>query len=146
MIMRIISVFMLILGLSLAVRGHAEDVHKATIYKNPECFCCANYASYLRDNGFEVTVVDTHDLTMIKRQAGVPSALEGCHTLAVDGYTVEGHVPVGILKRLLSERPAIRGISLPGMPMGSPGMSGDKTGPLTVYELSDGEPKVYGAE
>ena len=144
--MRFLAVFLVILGVSAAVPTHAEDVHKGTIYKNPECICCSAYASYLRDNGFEVTVVDTHDLTMIKRQAGVPSALEGCHTLGVEGYTVEGHVPVGILKRLLSERPQIRGISLPGMPMGSPGMAGPKSEPLTVYELSDGAPKVYGVE
>jgi hypothetical protein len=76
----------------------------------------------------------------------VPEPLQGCHTLLIDGYVVEGHVPVAAVKRLLAERPAIRGISLPGMPAGSPGMNGEKTEPFTVYEIGDGAPKVFARE
>jgi hypothetical protein len=73
-------------------------------------------------------------------------ALEGCHTMLVDGYVVEGHVPVNTLLRLLTERPEIRGISLPGMPAGSPGMDGEKTAPFTIYEIGEGPPRVYAVE
>jgi hypothetical protein len=124
----------------------AEQPYAATLYKNPQCGCCEGYADYLRENGFEVTVKPTHDLPLIKRQHEVPGALEGCHTTLIDGYVVEGHVPVSTLLRLLSERPSIKGISLPGMPAGSPGMSGAKAGPFTIYEITDGPAKVYAVE
>ena len=89
------------------------------------------------DNGFEVTVKPTHDLPLLHRQHGVPEPLVGCHTTLVDGYVVEGHVPISALCSACStERPAIKGISLPGMPAGSPGMFGEKTAPFTTYEIN----------
>ena len=91
-------------------------------------------------------VVGTHSLTLIKKKHGVPSNLEGCHTTLVDGYAIEGHVPPKTVTKLLAERPAITGISRPGMPMGSPGMTGAKTEPFTMYEIADGTPKVYAVE
>jgi hypothetical protein len=103
----------------------------------------------LRRNGFTVKVVPTHNLSLIRRQAGVsiPEKLEGCHTMFIDKYVVEGHVPVKTLDKLLTERPAIRRISLPGMPDGSPGMTGQKTEPFTIYEIgSDAEPRVFATE
>ena len=121
----------------------AADV---TLYKNPQCGCCEDYADYLRRNGFAVTVKPTHDLALMSRQAGIPDDFQGCHLAHVDGYVVSGHVPVNTVKRLLRERPAIQGVTLPGMPMGSPGMSGDKTGPFTIYEIGAGRPKVYAVE
>jgi hypothetical protein len=124
----------------------AEQPYAATLYKNPQCGCCETYADYLRENGFEVTVKPTHDLPLMKRQYGVPGELEGCHTTLVDGYVVEGHVPVNTLLRMLAERPDIKGISLPGMPAGSPGMFGEKTAPFTIYEFGDGPAKVYAVE
>jgi hypothetical protein len=125
---------------------NAEQPHSATLYKNPQCGCCESYADYLRENGFEVTVKPTHDLPLMKRQYGVPGELEGCHTTLVDGYVVEGHVPVNTLVQLLTERPDIKGISPPGMPAGSPGMFGEKAGPFTIYEIGHGPTKVYGVE
>lgn len=125
---------------------NAEPQYAATLYKSPQCGCCEAYADYLRENGFEVTVEPTHDLPLLKRQYGVPSALEGCHTTLVDGYVVDGHVPIRALLRMLTERPAIKGISLPGMPAGSPGMFGEKAGPFTIYEIGDGPTKVYAVE
>ena len=80
------------------------------------------------------------------RQYGVPEALVGCHTTLFDGYVIEGHVPIGAVLRMLTERPAIKGISLPGMPAGSPGMFGEKTAPFTIYEIGDGPAKVYAVE
>lgn len=141
-----------ILGLVLVLAaGAANGAERpsATLYKNPQCGCCEQYANYLRGNGFAVKVVPTHDLSQIRRQAGisVPEKLEGCHTMQIGKYIVEGHVPVKTLDKLLTERPAISGISLPGMPDGSPGMSGQKTEPFTIYEIgNDAEPRIYATE
>jgi hypothetical protein len=145
--MRVLSVLLLISILALWTPTAAgESSGQATLFKNPHCGCCEGYADYLRDNGFEVTVKPTHDLPLLHRQHGVPESLVGCHTTLVDGYVVEGHVPIGPLLRMLTERPAIKGISLPGMPAGSPGMFGEKTEPFTIYEISEGEPTVYAVE
>jgi hypothetical protein len=132
----------LVAGAAIA-RAEMPD---ALMYKNPQCGCCEEYAKYLRRNGFRVTVKETHNMSLISRQNGVPERLAGCHTMLVGGYVVEGHVPVGPINRLLKERPNIKGISLPGMPEGSPGMTGQKIEPFIVYEVSEGEPKVFAAE
>ena len=114
------------------------------LYKNPECGCCDGYADYLRRNGFTVTAKTTNDLAEISRKAGVPPELQGCHTAFIGDYVVDGHVPVEVIKKLLAEHPVIKGITLPGMPSGSPGMSGEKTGPLTIYAIGqDGNSSVF---
>jgi hypothetical protein len=128
-----------------AVAARAEPV-EVKMYKNPECGCCEEYAGYLRRHGFRVMVTPTHNMSLISRQAGVPEHLAGCHTMTVGGYVVEGHVPVGAIDKLLAERPAIKGISLPGMPEGSPGMTGVKSAPLEVLEIKEGAPKVFYVE
>jgi hypothetical protein len=139
--------FLVMLAAVLGGTGLAgAEERVATLYKNPQCGCCEGYADYLRDNGFEVTVKPTHDLPLLHRQYGVPEPLVGCHTTLIDGYVVEGHVPVNSVIRLLKERPAIKGISLPGMPAGSPGMSGEKAAPFTIYEIKDGPAEVYAVE
>ncbi len=138
-----------LLGLLLSPLGqaHAADPSKtATLYKNPQCGCCEQYADYLRQNGFGVTVKPTHDLAAISQEAGIADDFQGCHLAFVDSYVVSGHVPVATVDRLLAERPAIKGVTLPGMPMGSPGMNGQKTAPFTIYEVGDGTPKVYAVE
>lgn len=140
----ILAIALLLLPAGTAHSGEAAKT--VTLYKNPECVCCDGYAEYLEKNGFEVAVEPTHDLALIKRMAGVPPELEGCHTSMIDGYAVEGHVPVNTLDRLLAERPDIKGISLPGMPLGSPGMGGEKEEPFTIYEITDGPPRVYAVE
>ena len=119
----------------------AAELIPVTLYKNPPCTCCEGYAQYLGQNGFKVDVKPTNDLAEISRKAGVPEELEGCHTSFIGDYVVEGHVPVKTIRKLLDEKPAIAGITLPGMPSGSPGMFGEKTGPLTIYAVSrDGTP------
>lgn len=125
----------------------AEPIH-AILYKTPQCSCCEGYAAYLRKNGFEVDVKPTNDLAEISSKAGVPKNFQGCHTMLVNGYVVDGHVSVNIVQKLLSERPAIAGVTLPGMPNGSPGMTGLKKGPFTIYAVTkDGAPpKVYATE
>jgi hypothetical protein len=124
------------------------DTIKATLYKNPQCSCCEGYVAYLRRNGFAIDVKPTNDLAEISRKAGVPEQMQGCHTMFVNGYVVDGHVPVATLNKLLSEKPAIAGITLPGMPLGSPGMGGEKEGPFTIYAIpKDGKaPSVYAKE
>ena len=133
---------------AFALRPARAELVKATLYKSPQCTCCDEYAAYLRQHGFEVEVHKTNDLTDISRKAGVPAKFQGCHTMFVDGYVVDGHVPVGLVRKLLSERPAIAGLSLPGMPAGSPGMTGVKNEPFTVYAVKkDGAPpEIYARE
>ena len=138
-----------IVALALApLSATAEEKVQATLYKNPDCTCCEKYADYLRSNGFDVTVVEHPNMTLIKQKHGVREDLEGCHTTLVGGYVAEGHVPLVALKRLLSEKPAIKGISLPGMPEGSPGMSGTKEGAFTIYSITgqDGHAPVFATE
>jgi hypothetical protein len=122
----------------------AEPIH-ATLYKNPQCTCCEGYAAYLRNNGLDVEVKPTNDLNQISRNAGAPEKYQGCHTMFVGGYVIDGHVPVEVVRKLLKERPPIAGITLPGMPTGSPGMVGQKTRPFVIYAVTkDGNaPTVY---
>jgi hypothetical protein len=128
--------------------AQAPAAIEATLYKNPNCGCCDEHANYLRGHGYAVKVVESHDLDGVKRRHGVPEALYGCHTIEIGGYVVEGHVPAGTIARLLRERPAIRGISLPGMPAGSPGMTGREREPFRIYAIESGatEPRLYAAE
>ena len=145
--MRFFAVLLFGLSTALAMPAWAGDASKqVTLYKDPQCSCCEGYADYLRKNGFEVKVVNTHDLALIKEENGVPANLQGCHTSMIDGYVVEGHVPVDVLNRLLTEKPKIKGISLPGMPEGSPGMTGRKSAPFTIYEITEGQRHVYATE
>jgi len=116
------------------------------VYKTPTCGCCANWVKHLQDNGFTTRVVDMPDLADIKTKNNVPGPAQSCHTATVDGYVLEGHVPATDVKRLLKDRPAVLGLAVPGMPIGSPGMevpgvkpaaynvmSFDKKGQLAVY-------------
>lgn len=142
-----IGIVSLVLALA-TLSAVAEERVVATLYKNPQCTCCDKYAGYLRSNGFDVTVIEHPNMTLIKQKYGVNEELEGCHTTVVGGYVVEGHVPVLAIKRLLKEKPAIKGISLPGMPEGSPGMSGTKEGPFEILSITgkDAAPAVFATE
>jgi hypothetical protein len=126
--------------------AYAQGSREATLYKNPQCGCCQDHAAYLRRHGYTVKEIETHDLDGLRRQHGVPQQLYGCHMILVGGYVVEGHVSAPIIDRLLRERPKIRGISLPGMPSGSPGMTGAKLEPFKIYEIVErpsGDPRLY---
>ena len=116
-----------------------------TVYRSPDCSCCHLWAAIARDAGWTVATVDKLDMAAFKAEAGVPDAAASCHTAMIDGYFVEGHVPMAALERLLAERPAIDGIALPGMPAGSPGMSGQLAGPLDVLAVTDGELTLFGS-
>ncbi|MEO6782659.1 MAG: DUF411 domain-containing protein [Bradyrhizobium sp.] len=115
--------------------ANAQEKPHATLYRNPNCGCCLDYANYLRANGFDVTVDSKQDLAAIRKQLHVPEKFEGCHVMTIGRYAIEGHVSAGSINKLLAEHPDIVGISIPGMPPGTPGMTGRKAGPLTVYEI-----------
>jgi len=133
----------MVLALMVVPPIKAQEARQATMFKQPYCLCCDGHADHLRANGFNVTVVETGQLPDIKKKHRVPPEFEGCHTIEIGGYVVEGHVPASIIRKLLRERPSIRGISLPGMPEGSPGMSGIKREPFVIYELGPTDPRVF---
>ena len=97
-------------------------VKAMTVYRSPSCGCCGGWVDHLRSAGFDVTVEMMEDVTPVAARLGVPEALRSCHTAEASGYFVEGHVPAADVERMLAERPAARGIAVPGMPIGSPGM------------------------
>lgn len=94
------------------------------VYKSPTCGCCARWVDYVRADGWKVEVVDLQNVTSIKKQVGLLPQLASCHTAIVDGYVVEGHVPLPAIEKLITERPDVHGIAVPGMPQDSPGMGG----------------------
>ena len=108
----------------------------ATVYKSPSCSCCEQYSAYLRKEGYGVEVEAIQDMSTIKEQYGIPYELESCHTMEIDGYVVEGHVPEEAVQKLLAEKPDIKGIGMAGMPSGSPGMPGPKTSDFVIYEIT----------
>jgi hypothetical protein len=116
-----------------------------TLYKNLQCACCEAYVKFLEEQDFKVEVKPVRDLHSIDQKAGVPEALEGCHTSFIDGYVVIGHVPVDAIRKLLAERPKMIGISIPGMPANLPGMPGPRPHPVAIHEIAaDGSPsKIF---
>ena len=102
------------------------------VTKSPTCGCCTAWVTLAREEGYDVEITDTRDHVGPKQEAGVPGDLWACHTATIDGYVVEGHVPFAALAKLLSERPDIAGIAVPGMPGGSPGMGND---PSARYDV-----------
>ncbi|HYD96520.1 MAG TPA: DUF411 domain-containing protein [Noviherbaspirillum sp.] len=115
------------------------------VYKTPTCGCCHLWVDHLRANGFTVTARDVSDTSPYRRKFGVPEELGSCHTGVVGGYAIEGHVPAQDIKRLLAEKPKAKGLAVPGMPMGSPGMEqGSRKDPYDVMLIqADGRHKVY---
>ncbi len=113
----------------------AGDRVQGVMYKNPGCECCDGHAEALRRAGIDLRVVASENLAGLKAGAGVPAELQGCHTILIGGYAVEGHVPIAAVEQLLAQKPAVRGIALPGMPAGSPGMGGVQTAPFMVMSF-----------
>jgi hypothetical protein len=109
---------------TLPLVARAAERPRVTVHKDPNCGCCSGWAAHLEAVGFPVTLIDTAQLNRVKARLGVPADLWACHTAEVAGYVIEGHVPARAIDRLLTERPAARGLAVPGMPNGSPGMEG----------------------
>jgi hypothetical protein len=117
-----------------------------TVHKNASCGCCKIWVERLRSAGFPVEVRDVDNLNDVKQRVGIPYGMGSCHTAEVDGYFVEGHVPIEDVKRLLRERPAAKGLTVPGMPAGSPGME-VPSGAVQPYDVilvgRDGSTSVF---
>ncbi len=133
--------------LALATLGvGAQPLPEVVMHKDPNCGCCGKWVEHLEANGFKVKTVPEKDMQAVKNRLGVPERLGSCHTAKVGNYVIEGHVPAAAIKRLLREKPAVAGLSVPGMPAGSPGMevpgkqdaydvvAFDKAGKSTVFE------------
>jgi hypothetical protein len=135
-------------GVALFTRdalGARAPLPPITVYKSPSCGCCGEWVKHVKGAGFPVKVVDMDDLTRIKRDAGVPPAMESCHTALVGAYVVEGHVPADLVKKMLTDRPKFLGLAVPGMVVGSPGMEqGNQKPPYNVIAFAkDGSTSVY---
>lgn len=131
----------LVLTLFLSAAASAADI---SVYKSPTCGCCSKWVKHLKANGFKVKAYDVQDVNSYKDRYGVPVSLGACHTAKVDGYVIEGHVPAADIKRLLAERPAVKGLAVPGMPAGSPGMEGPHSEPYEVLSFdAKGEAKTF---
>ena len=116
-----------------------------TVYKSPTCGCCSKWVDHLKANGFDVIAKDVPEVIPYKIRGGVTPELASCHTAFVDGYVIEGHVPAQDIKRLLLERPKAKGLAVPGMPVGSPGMEqGSRKDPYDVKLINnEGEATVF---
>jgi hypothetical protein len=124
----------------------AADPRLVVVHKNETCGCCHEWVEYLKKNGFRVVVRDVNNLGPIKERVGVPYGMGSCHTAEVGGYFLEGHVPAADIARLLEERPKAKGLTVPGMPVGSPGMEieGVAAQPYDVHLVApDGSTSTY---
>ena len=122
-------------GATASVRGlaaKAQSLPRVLVTRDPSCGCCGGWVEHIKSAGFPVQVTETGEVNRVKVRLGVPQALAACHTAEVDGYVIEGHVPAAAIKRLLVERPEGKGLAVPGMPVGSPGM-----------EVAGSEPETY---
>ncbi|MFC2085931.1 DUF411 domain-containing protein [Bacteroidota bacterium] len=134
-ITRILTLPLAIL-LGLAYTGCTQSeasIPEVMVYKSPTCGCCSKWVEHMQEAGFVVNTTDVEDVSVYKKQYGLPAGMGSCHTAIVDGYVVEGHVPADVVKRMLKEKPAIAGIAVPGMPMGSPGM--EQGGQVDSYDI-----------
>ena len=115
-----------------------------TVYKSPTCGCCSKWVKHLESNGFTVDAKNTNNLSTIKQQLGIDPQVQSCHTAKIGDYVVEGHVPASDIKKMLTDKPDILGLAVPGMPMGSPGMEGSRKVNYNVLAIKSGSsPSVY---
>ena len=140
----VLAVLMLVASYGGAQQQQQPSVE---VYKEATCGCCAMWVDHLRRNGFATTVKNVDDMDAVKARFGVPRQAESCHTAVVGGYVIEGHVPASDIKRLLAERPAVKGLAVPGMPIGSPGMEGAGAKPYNVFSFdAQGRPQVFSTQ
>ena len=113
------------------------------VFKTPSCGCCYGYVLFLEREKFKVKQTDMRSLHSIKQKYNIPVEMQSCHTTIMGKYFIEGHVPLEAINKLLKEQPNIDGIALPGMPIGTPGMPGDKDEPYVIYQLIDGKFSIF---
>ena len=126
-------------SLFLVPRALAAALPKVSVVKDPDCGCCESWVDHMRSAGFEVEVSESTDMAAVKARFGVPEEMASCHTAVIDGYVIEGHVPADAVKQLLAEKPSARGLAVPGMPVGSPGMEMAGVAPDTYDVILFGE-------
>ena len=119
------------------------DKYKIEVFKTPSCGCCYGYVLFLEEEKFKVKQTDMRSLHAIKIKHNIPLEMQSCHTTILGKYFIEGHVPIEAINKLLKEQPDIDGIALPGMPIGTPGMPGNKEAPYVIYQLIDGQYSVF---
>jgi hypothetical protein len=138
-------------GMAAALGAHGlgaqQGLPTMTVYKSASCGCCKLWVDHARAQGFTVRTVDTEDLATVKREMGIPARLQSCHTVVVGSYVLEGHVPGPDVKRLLAQKPRVRGLAVPGMPVGSPGMEQGSPANYDRYDVltftADGTTAVF---
>ena len=117
--------------------------HNVEVFKTASCGCCYGYVLFLEEEKFKVKQTDMRSLHLIKKKYNIPLEMQSCHTTVLGKYFIEGHVPIEAINKLLKEKPDIDGIALPGMPIGTPGMPGEKEEPYIIYQLVDGKSSVF---
>ena len=117
--------------------------HNVEVFKTQSCGCCYGYVLFLEEEKFKVKQTDLRSLHSIKKKYNIPLEMQSCHTTILGKYFIEGHVPIEAINKLLKEKPDIDGIALPGMPIGTPGMPGEKEEPYTIYQLVDGKSSIF---
>ena len=130
----------------VAAQTRAAAKPQMTVYKSATCGCCKLWIKHMEENGFAVKAFDVDDIDKVKRERGVPASAASCHTGVVNGYVVEGHVPADAVLKMLKEKPDVRGIAVPGMPVGSPGMEveGGFKQPYAIVSIDKaGKTKIY---
>jgi len=144
----LMAIVMLVFFVDLLKKPNSSQIgqrgqYKILVYKTPTCGCCGEYIKYLERHGVVVEVVNVDNIFPVLQRFNVPPGYESCHVALWEGYTVVGHVPFEIIDKMLRERPEIEGITLPGMPPGSPGMPGEKSGEWKIYAFKNGEIWIY---
>jgi hypothetical protein len=143
-VLSLLSIFVVSLYFGIGFTSQPAMAEDIIVYKSPTCGCCKKWVKHLEKEGFKVTSKDVRNMKPVKNMFGVDRKFQSCHTAKVGGYFIEGHVPASDIKKLLKEKPEIKGLAVPGMPMGSPGMEGhrkdkynvitiDKNNKTTVY-------------
>lgn len=117
----------------------ADSKQQITVYKSSSCGCCGGYVGELEKEGFKVKTIINEDINPIKEKYNIPLEMQSCHTSVIEGYFLEGHVPLEAVNKMLDEKPDIEGLMLPGMEPGAPGMPGEKEDYFIVYSLKNGE-------
>ena len=139
--------FVSMAAVALAVTAASAQGPRMTsimVYKSPTCGCCGKWIEHLKASGFAVTVQDVPDLAPVRLRYGVLPRFSSCHTAVVEGYTVEGHVPADVIRKLLKEKPNVAGLAVSGMPVGAPGMEGPNPRPYDVLAFdASGNTTVY---
>lgn len=130
------GVFAVLMAAGLAYAGTAVAAKNVMVYKDESCGCCNGYIAYLKAHGIPAVGKNVENVELVKRILRVPEDMESCHTLVIGKYSIEGHVPIAAINRLLAEQPDVHGIALPEMPLGAPGMNGDQEEPFKIYTFS----------